>query len=173
MSKWMILTRGAPGAGKTTFLRELGLVHYVVSPDQIRCEIGGLHDVGGVQERGFFQETEVWAQVREEIVDRMQRAMPVIVDATFQRVRDFEMPLRLAKKYRYSTQVIDFTMVPEETAQQRNAERNGWQRVPSKVISKAYQNFRREPMPKNTNLMPHLQFAKTPLYRELRTLVQH
>lgn len=36
MSKRLVLMHGAPGSGKSTFIRELGLEYLSISPDNIR-----------------------------------------------------------------------------------------------------------------------------------------
>ena len=165
--KVLFLTRGAPGAGKTTFLRRHGLQQYVISPDQIRCEIGGVYEVeNGVQERGYFDERDVWKRVYDEVRERMLLKEGIVVDATFQNLRDFKTPLSLAKSHKYEVHIIDFTSIPEKTAQERNAQRKGWQHVPPDVISKAYSRFRADRLPKSTNVIPffdfkNLQFFKT------------
>lgn len=162
--RWLILTRGAPGAGKTTFLQDLGLRRFVIDPDQIRCEIGGLYDIGnGVQKRGPFDNAEVVARVRDEIRKRMQYNEPIIVDTTLQRLRLLLMPLSLAKKFGYCVTILDFSMVPEETAQLRNQKRKGWKYVSPRVISNAYQNFRCEPLPKGATSISYLAFAESKL----------
>lgn len=168
MGKFLLLTRGAPGVGKSTTLRELGLAAMVVSPDQIRCEIGGLYQTKrGIQERGHFEESDVWLRVEKEILDRMQKKIPVIVDATFQRIRDFKMPIMLAKRFQYSLDIIDFTAIPESIAQERNAERTGWQYVPPSIISKAYTNFRKEKLDKRVNCIRPENFTDTALHNKL------
>ena len=96
MSKLIILTRGAPGAGKTTFLENMGLTNHVVSPDEIRAKQGGVFlDPQGHEQRGPIDEREVWHEVETTIRRRMEQKYLIVVDATFQSTRDFTMPLKL------------------------------------------------------------------------------
>jgi len=166
--KILLLTRGAPGAGKTTYLRAHGLHRYVVSPDQIRCEIGGVYETDkGVQERGYFNEQDVWKRVYGDIRERMQLKEPVVVDATFQNLRDFKTPFSLAKLHNYEVHIIDFTSVPEMVAQERNAQRSGWQHVPPNVISNAYIKFHSERLPKSASSTPFTDFEGSCIYQAL------
>ncbi len=141
MPRLLILTCGAPGVGKSTLLRELGLWHLVVSPDMIRAQLGGIYVVDGVEERGFFEEDEVWREVEIEVAERMKRSEPVIIDATFQLREHFKMPAKLANAHKYSVAVLDFRWVPKQTAIKQNSMRSGWQLVPEKVIDIAYKRF--------------------------------
>ena len=138
------MTRGAPGAGKSTFLRAHNLWALTVSPDQIRDDLGGLFedDAGHIQ-RGAVAEAEVWRTVERDLHARMVDGRHVIIDATFQKTRDFEMPGRLAQAHGYRQAVLDFTMVPVEVALERNRLRSGRAKVPEAVIRRAYARFRK------------------------------
>lgn len=169
MSRILILTRGAPGVGKTTYLNNHGLYDFVVSPDQIRSDIGGVSELGdGYEMRGSFDERDVWLQVKNEISSKMKKGEPVIVDATFQQTLDFTLPLSIAKINKYEVIILDFTMVSQNQAIRQNAQRQGWKLVPEDVIAKAYKNFRKNSMPKGIKVIPYLKFTNTNEYRDLR-----
>jgi len=169
VNKTLLITRGAPGAGKTTFLKKLGLYSFVVSSDQIRCEIGGIKILpNGAQQRGIVDESKVWSRVEEEIITRMHNDNTVIIDATFQKKLDFKMPLRTAKLYQYEVKVIDFTMISEKKAISQNANRQGWQLVPPKVISEAYKNYRKEKLDHKIKNIPYFIFEDTALCKHLQ-----
>lgn len=164
MTYWFIMTRGAPGSGKSTFLRESGLAEFTVSPDFIRAELGGLYtDSDGIAQRGFVDEEEVWRQVESEVRQRMENRQHVIIDATFQQARDFKMPAKLIGqiKPKFKPMVLDFTSVPKGVAKQRNAERTGWAKVPDSVIDMAYQRFKANPLGKNLLSIPFSEFSRS------------
>lgn len=164
MTYWLIMTRGAPGSGKSTFLRENGLAKYTVNPDFIRAELGGLYiDSDGTEQRGFVDESEVWKQVESEVRQRMEDRQHVIIDATFQQARDFRMPAKLIKqmKPKFRPMVLDFTGVTKDVAKERNSQRDGWARVPEKVIDNAYQRFKQNPLGTSLLSVPFDEFLNT------------
>ena len=169
MKKWLVMTRGAPGSGKSTFLRENGLSHLTINPDLIRAEQAGIYlDDDNIEQRGFVDETSVWRQVELEVRERMETGEPVIIDATFQQLRDFKMPAKLANQFKYKPAILDFTSVPMNTAIDRNAKRSGWAKVPESVISTAYERFRKNVIGKGLLVVKFSQFESSPLYSALK-----
>lgn len=165
MKKWLVMTRGAPGSGKSTFLREKGLSKYTINPDMIRAEQAGLYmDEDGIEQRGFVDEASVWRQVELDVRERMEKSEPVIIDATFQQLRDFKMPAKLANQFKYSPAVLDFTKVSQQTAISRNSKRQGWAKVPEEVISTAYERFRKNAIGKGLLVVDFEDFENSALY---------
>lgn len=168
MKKWLIMTRGAPGSGKSTFIRENGLSHLTINPDLIRVEQAGVYaDEDNVEQRGFVDEASVWRQVEIEVRERMESGNPVIIDATFQQLRDFKMPAKLANQFKYKPAVLDFTGVPINTAIDRNAKRRGWAKVPDTVITTAYERFKKNIIGSGLLVVKFDQFENSPLYAAL------
>lgn len=164
------MTRGAPGSGKSTFIRENGLARFAVSPDLIRAEQGGLYfDSDGIEQRGFVDEESVWKQVESEVRQKMERKEHVIIDATFQQAKDFKMPAKLISqiKPRYQPVILDFTSVPKSIVKERNLERIGWARVPDKVIDNAYQRFREKPTGTKLLNIPFDEFGGSRVAQDL------
>lgn len=172
--KILILTRGAPGSGKTTFLSQNGLSRYVVSPDSIRGQLGGVElDSKGEPQVGFFSEDDVWREVKLETRERMEDEEPIIIDATFQIPKHLEMPLKLALQYKYKPVILDFTGVPKDVSIMQNSLRKGWERVPEDVIENSYANFRRYRISGKAKIetMTPSQFAESKLLIQLQQSV--
>lgn len=170
--KILILTRGAPGCGKSTFLAQNGLAQFVISPDLIREEIGIVeYDQKGDPQIGYFNEEDVWREVKHEIRNRMEKDVPIIVDATFQTPRHIEMPLRLAKQFKYQLLFVDFTNISKDLAKRQNAMRAGWRRVPVEIIDRAYANFQRYRIPDNGQVkkLTPTQFISSDIYKLLQS----
>jgi len=162
MSKLIILTRGAPGAGKTTFLENMGLTSYVVSPDEIRAKQGGVFlDTQGHEQRGPIDEREVWLEVETTIRKLMEQKSLIVVDATFQSTRDFKMPLKLANLFKYTVVCIDFSDVSLVELHHRNSKRTGWRLVPPEVIDTAYERIRVNKIPESVTVMKPDQYARS------------
>ena len=157
----LILTRGAPGAGKSTFLAEQGLAPFTVSPDDVRLSFGGLAmDSSGRITISQSQEKAVWARVEEILDYKMVSGQLIVLDATHQRGRDFSMATKLAERHRYQVHCLDFTDVPMDLALQRNLLRAEWKIVPERVIETAYERFRAHRIPKSIEVWQPGGFAE-------------
>jgi predicted kinase len=171
--KVLILTRGAPGSGKTTFLSHNGLSRYVISPDSIRAQLGGVEvDSKGEPQIGYFREDDVWREVKLETRERMEDEEPVIIDATFQVPKHLEMPLKLANQFKYKPLILDFTGIPMNVSVTQNALRKGWERVPEEVIENAYANFKRYKISGKSKIeaLTPDQFSESELFSDLKRL---
>ncbi|MGI9414205.1 MAG: AAA family ATPase, partial [Hyphomicrobiales bacterium] len=148
----VILMRGAPGAGKSTFIERQGLRPFTLSPDDFRLRLGGIvMTPDGGQTLSHAHEKRVWAEVEDVLDFKMGQGQLVVVDAMFQRPRDFKLPLRLAETHRYEVHCVDFSAVPKHVAHERNRDRAAWKVVPDQVIETAYERLENHPVPKGIN----------------------
>lgn len=139
----LFLLRGAPGAGKSTWVKENQLEPYTLSADGIRQMTAGLvYDLSGDAVIPQTYDNLVWKQLLDLLEDRMARGEFVIVDATHYRSALLGQYKKLISKYRYRAYVVDFTDVPEEVALARNRMRERYKFVPPQVIDKMYTVFR-------------------------------
>ena len=138
----LYLLRGAPGAGKSTWIREHQLEPYTLSADNIRQMVSGLsYNIKGEAVIPQEHDNMVWKILMDRLEDRMDRGEFVIVDATHYRAALLQQYKTLISKYRYRAYVIDFTDVPEDVALERNASREAYKRVPVNAIRKMYRVF--------------------------------
>ena len=145
----LIVMRGAPGSGKSTFIDEQQLKPFAISPDEFRLRLGGIAmSPGGEMTVNHAHEKRVWSEIEEVLDFKMGQGQLVVVDATFQRPRDFTLPVKLAEQHRYQLHCVDFSGVPKDIALERNRAREAWKVVPEKVIETAYERLSRHPMPK-------------------------
>ena len=138
----LILTRGAPGAGKSTWIADQGLTPFIVAPDDVRLSFGGIV-MGKDGRMGISQahEKQVWARVEETLHFKMGQGQLVVLDATHQRSKDFALAKRVAERHRYTVHCVDFSHVPIDLAHERNKKRVAWKQVPDRVVDTAYQRF--------------------------------
>lgn len=149
----LILTRGAPGAGKSTFLAEQGLHPFTVTPDDVRLSFGGLTmERDGRLAISHAHERFVWARVEEILDFKMSQGQLIVLDATHQRTKDFALALRLAERHRYRLHCLDFTRLPKDIAHERNRVRADWKIVPDHVIETAYERFATHRPPKQVEV---------------------
>jgi predicted kinase len=79
----LVLMMGAPGAGKSTFIKEKGLEPYTLSPDTIRVMYQNpVLTKDGVTQITSANDKVVWEFLFRVLEERMKRGDFTIVDAT-------------------------------------------------------------------------------------------
>ena len=161
MRKLYVL-RGAPGAGKSTWIEENGLKAYSLSPDEIRTMIGTEGQPDGERRiiRTPDSEKLCWQIVMRLLEQRMKRGELSIVDATASKAKDLNKYKKLAEDYRYRVVAIDFTDVPKEECKRRNAGRIPLKRVPDEAIDLMYGRFEAEKVPSGIDVIKPNDFWK-------------
>ncbi len=135
----LILTRGAPGSGKTTVLRKVGLGPYTLSMDALRlmrmAPVMGRNGEIGVDQS---QNNIVAEQFFKLIQSRMERGELIAADTTMPLQRDLNPFLELARAHRYQIAVVDFSDMPREEVHRRNRSRHAHEQVPEKAVDRIY-----------------------------------
>ena len=138
----LFLLRGAPGSGKSTWIRENNLEPYTISADSIRLlYCGPIITNNGAEMISQQYDGAVWKTLLERLEERMDRGEFVIVDATHYRAALLTQYKKLVSKYRYRAYVVDFTDIPKEQVLKQNKERDLYKFVPEEVIEKQYAVF--------------------------------
>jgi predicted kinase len=131
----LLITRGLPASGKTTFARKLqpGVVR--VNRDDLRRMLHGrrLYSEHAENQVTLVQRTTVEALLR--------KGAAVIVDDTNLRGETVRRWAALAAKYQASFEVHDFTDVPLEECLRRDAERDPADRVGATGIRRMYDRY--------------------------------
>lgn len=144
----LLLFRGSPGCGKSTYIEENGLKQYALSADDIRmmCASPTLDTSGKVC---ISQENDkiVWNTLFKILETRMQNGEFTVIDATNSKTAEMNKYKTLAKKYRYRIYCIDMTDLPIEEAKRRNKMRTELKQVPDEVIDKMYSRFATQNIP--------------------------
>jgi len=145
----LLLFRGAPGCGKSTFIKLHKLENYTLEPDAIRMMYqspqltvdGGLELLSNV-------ETKVWNTLFDMLEVRMQKGEFTVIDATNSKTAEMKRYKELAEEYRYRIFLIDYTGLPIDECKRRNRERfPEYKRVPEEVIDKMYARFESQKIP--------------------------
>ena len=150
-----LMPRGVSGSGKTTFCRRYVSVDRIVSSDDLRFHQHGdrlLDDQGHVL---ATQDSE--NQLRDLIAERLETLMQdgdvVVLDGAH--ASTYYMPrwLEIAKRHGYQTYIIDFTDVPFELCEERNAQREFQRRVPKRIMERQRQYIKECQLPEGVTVL--------------------
>lgn len=157
----LILLRGAPGCGKSTWIQKNGLKQYTLSADDIRllCAAPVLN-ADGNYEISQGNDKAVWDMLFNLLKIRMTNGEFTVIDATNSRTAEINRYKALADEYRYRIYLVDFTDIPIETAKRRNAERDMLKRVPEEVIDKMYSRFETQGVPTGISVIKPDELTK-------------
>ena len=140
----LVILRGAPGCGKSTWIKENDLEPYTLCADNIRLMFQSPEP--GIEKDSLFisqkNDNDVWAFLYKLMEKRMERGELVVVDATHSRSSDFSQYNDICAKYRYRKFYVDFSDVPIEVCKEQNRMRRPEKVVPDKVIDKVYSRLR-------------------------------
>lgn len=141
----MFVLRGAPGCGKSTWIKDNGLLPYTLEADNLRLLWQGpVLKADGEFAIGQNNDRRVWNLLHQMLEERMERGEFIVVDATHYKSTLLNQYKKLISRYRYRAYVVDFTDVPLEILLERNAQREPYKRVPEEVIRKMTAVFEKD-----------------------------
>lgn len=141
----MFVLRGAPGCGKSTWIKDNGLTPYTLEADNLRLLWQGpVLKADGEFAIGQNNDRRVWNLLHQMLEERMERGEFIVVDATHYKSTLLNQYKKLIAHYQYRAYVVDFTDVPLETLLKRNAQREPYKRVPEEVIRKMAAVFEKD-----------------------------
>ena len=144
----LLLFRAAPGAGKSTFIKEHGLKPYTLCADDLRLLYSSPSlNVDGNYSINQNNDKAVWNSLFKVLETRMQNGEFTVIDATNSKTAEMNRYKELAKNYRYRIYCIDMTDIPIDEVKRRNAGREELKRVPEEVIDKMYSRFATQQIP--------------------------
>lgn len=143
----LVILRGSPGSGKSTWIQKMKLENYTLCADTIRLLVESPIIVPDKKCRVISQKNDnyVWQLLFELLEKRMLRGEFVVIDATHSRSSDFSRYNKLCERYRYRKYYVDFSDVPIEECKRRNLLREEYKRVPDSVIDKMYSRLKTQP----------------------------
>jgi predicted kinase len=146
--KRLIILRGLPGSGKSTFLKKYQLEGYTVCPDEIRLELEApLKDENGKLYISQKNNKKVWGIAFQRLEEKMKKEEIVIMDATHTTFKSIQTYQQLLKKYDYKVLVIDFSSIPLSKIKEQNQLREEFRIVPEEVIDRMYKNIIKQEIP--------------------------
>ena len=134
----LLLLRGAPGAGKSTWIKENNLKEYVLEADKFRTLIAN----PTLNENGDFHITQendktAWDMLFQALEFRMKNGEFTIIDATHSNPHMFSKYKKLCERYRYRLYYKQFD-VDLQTLIYRNQTREEYKRVPTQSVERIH-----------------------------------
>lgn len=144
----LLLLRGSPGCGKTTWIEQHGLSQYTLSADDIRLMCAGPTMMpDGKMAINPTNDNVVWATLFKLLEIRMQNGEFTVIDATNSKTTEMNRYKELCAAYKYRMYCVDFTSIPIEVVKERNRNRSELKRVPDEAIDKMYSRFHTQKIP--------------------------
>ena len=137
--KILLVLRGIPASGKSTWIKERELEQYTLSTDNIRLLFAAPEQTSdGRYAISSKYDKQVWAFFRERLEDRMKNGDFTVLDATHTKESYLKDYKKLCKEYNYHMVIVDFSSVDLDTIKMRNYRRECYKKVPEEVIERMY-----------------------------------
>ncbi|MBQ2856477.1 MAG: AAA family ATPase [Bacteroidaceae bacterium] len=150
----LLLFRGAPGCGKSTFIDRNGLRPYALSADEIRLQCQSAQQTAdGRVEISQKNEQDVWNMLFKLLEIRMRNGEFTVIDATNSKTSEINRYKEMCDTYRYRIFCIDMTDLPIEECKRRNVSRPVLKQVPESVIDKMYSRFATQKIPSGVKVI--------------------
>ena len=148
----LIILRGAPASGKSSWIKDHCLQYYTLSSDDLRLLVQSpATSLEGNLTITSKNDTQVWKLLYNLLEDKMRRGEFVIVDATHYTNKSMSKYKDLINKYRYRAYYIDFSEgLSLEEHLERNRKRVCLKQVPDEVIIKMYNQLQNQEPPSST-----------------------
>jgi len=153
----LVVTRGIPACGKSTWIEDQELGPYTISPDAIRL----LYAAPVLLENGDLAISQdgnkiVWKMVMETLESRMKDGHFTVIDATHTTEKALNKYVQLAKQYHYRLVCVDFSHISMDICLVRNGFRDDFKKVPQDVIKRMHEQLQTSVIPKEYDVFtPH------------------
>lgn len=143
----LVILRGSPASGKSTFIQQNNLQDWTISADEIRLLFQSpVTKIDGGKEISQKNDNKVWDLIYTLMEERMKRGEFIIIDATHSRSQWINKYKELTSKYRYRVYAIEF--IPTlETVLLQNKSRGDLKFVPEEYVLKSYEFVKTDPLP--------------------------
>lgn len=148
----LVLMRGAPGCGKSTFIAEHGLSEYTIETDEIRLLIQSpIMTIDGEMQISQENNKQVWETLFNILESRMKNGDFTVIDATH--TNNLTKYKELIQRYKYRAFVVDFSDLPIEECKKRNKLRAQYKQVSDSVIDKMYAQMKSQKIPSGFEIL--------------------
>lgn len=164
----LVLLRGTPGCGKSTWIEKKGLLPYTLCADTIRLLYRSpIIDKDGKWNIDQSVNKQAWATLFDILEYRMSKGEFTVIDACNSKTSEMNLYKSLAEKYRYRMFCVDFTDIPIEQAKIWNKQRPEIKQVPESAIDLYYSRFATQKIPSGIKVITRDDFEKETDYRSV------
>ena len=164
----LLLMRGTPSAGKSTWIKENGLEDYTLCADTIRLLYRSkVIDASGKENIDQNVNRQAWKTLFDILEERMKLGEFTVIDACNSKTSEMNAYKSLAEKYRYRMYCVDFTDIPIEQAKEWNKNRPEFKRVPEKAIDLYYSRFQTQQIPSGIKMVKRTEVFDNILFRDI------
>lgn len=147
---------GAPGSGKSSWIKDNGIEKYTIAPDNLRLLVSAPeYSISGNMTISQKNDTQVWKLLDELLEKRMELGQFTVIDATHTREKYLKRYKALAEKYRYRTYIKKFDL-PIEELLERNKNRDEYKRVPEEVIKLHFERLNSLVIPNSMEIIENI-----------------
>jgi predicted kinase len=150
----LIVLRGTPGSGKSTWIKNNNFEPYTICSDDIRLLFRSpvLHSNGKLSIDNSINK-RVWDLVFSVCEERMERGEFIVVDSTLKKLKDFSKYQKLADKYFYEMICVDFSNLPLNDCLSQNLKRPEYKQLPNEAIEKCFNSFKSQKIPNHIKVI--------------------
>ena len=164
----LVLLRGTPGCGKSTWIEKKGLLPYTLCADTIRLLYRSpIIDKDGKWNIDQSVNKQAWATLFDILEYRMSKGEFTVIDACNSKTSEMNLYKSLAEKYRNRMFCVDFTDIPIEQAKIWNKQRPEIKQVPESAIDLYYSRFATQKIPSGIKVITRDDFEKETDYRSV------
>jgi len=154
--KQLYILKGAHGSGKTTFLKERGLMPYTISQEQLQMLF--LAPALGLQKGKMFAERGNISNMILNLLEmRMQNGDTIFIDGVHAKVSEIQKYHSLIVQYGYECVIIDFSSVELETALKQNRLKDKMLVTPEYLIEQYYNGLETSKKQLNYQVLPYYE----------------
>lgn len=144
----LLLLRGSPGSGKSTWIKNNNLEGYTLSADSLRLLYRSpVVDKDGKNAISQGVNREVWRTLYDILEYRMSKGEFTVIDACNSKTSEMSVYKDYAEKYRYRIFCVDFTDIPLEQSKKQNLSRIEEKQVNEEVLDLYYTRFKTQKIP--------------------------
>lgn len=164
--RMLMLLRGLPASGKSTFIKENHLEDYTISSDTLRLLFGSNElTLSGEYTVNQSVSGTMWKYLYEIIEKRFEIGAFTVLDATNIKTGDMQKVSQLAKGYKYRVYCVDFTDISADECIKRDSVRDENKRVGKAVINRMAESLKGSKVPGGIKVIKPSEWLEETRYR--------